>query len=412
MTETRSQNTLRQRRGRKQQTKAAADNEARSDESDSRISPEASGEDSVETVWQVVRKHPLFWAIILVGLPYGFHLSYRWVVLQHPLHSGMRPAVSMSDPRQVLILGSMSSGTSSIAEELRSKFLEVGHEDADSTWKFVRDGTVSWFHGIRYFPSADRRAKLETIVQICTISWHTTSRKESNYGFGPTLFGNPNYECSFWHPNFQQCYLKSCHNALLREYGCALEPRGCDTPFESTLLQTREPWKIISSLAAKYCFNDGLLDDTVYPLTLQRLLVAMGLVTFSDPPAPCAAQMMEYVVNYYNKILDNAASSASNVTVYSIEETTPCQITKLAGLDNVERTLYLPNHHRHIEVCEGNEKTKDTTRSTSNVINKGRVSIPDLLPFATPGILQNIQDLYVRLGYTYPASLSNKQVST
>eukprot|EP00980_Cylindrotheca_fusiformis_P002457 scaffold584_cov132-Cylindrotheca_fusiformis.AAC.10 len=315
--------------------------------------------------------------------------------------NGMRAAVSLNNPRQVLILGSMSSGTSSIADELRTNFLEVGHEDSDATWKFVRDGTVSWFHGIRYFPSVDRRAKLERVAQICAVSWHITSGKvSSNYGFGPTLFGNPNYECSFWHPNFQKCYLKSCHEALLREYGCALEPEGCQTPFAATLLQTREPWKIISSLAAKYCFKDGKIDDSVYPDTLQLLLVSLGLASPSiNSLAPCATQMMEYVVNYYNKILDN---SNDNILVYSIEETTPCEVAELAGLANAETTLYLPNHLRYIKLCGDGENTKDVTRSSSNVINKGRVSMTDLLPFATPDRLKDIQDLYVRLGYEYP----------
>jgi hypothetical protein len=411
MTKHSSKKTTRQRRERRQQPETPEDQEANSDDPPSKILSQASGGDTEETVWQVIRRHPLFWALILVGIPYGLHLSYRWVVLQHPFLSTMRPAVTMSDPRQVLILGSMSSGTSSIAEELRTNFLEVGHEDSDSTWKFVRDGTVSWFHGIRYFPSTDRQRKLETIAQVCAISWHITSRKESsNYGFGPTLFGNPEYECSFWHPNFQQCYVKSCHNALLREYGCALEPEGCHTPFASTLLQTREPWKIITSLAAKYCFNDGTIDNTIYPDSLQWLLIAVGLISSSNPPAPCAFQMMQYVVNYYNTILDNASSSTSDIIVYSIEETTPCQISKLAGLDDPENALYLPNHDRYNEVCgEQNEKTKDINRSRSNAINKGRVSIADLLPSATPDMLKGIQDLYSRLGYTYPSTGAIKQ---
>ncbi len=32
--------------------------------------------------------------------------------------------------------------------------LEIGYEDSDSSWNFVRDGTASWIHGVRYF---DRR---------------------------------------------------------------------------------------------------------------------------------------------------------------------------------------------------------------------------------------------------------------
>ena len=64
-----------------------------------------------------------------------------------------RPAVHLTDPRQVLIVGTISSGTSQVANDLKNKLgLEIGHENAVASWSFVRDGTVSWFHGIRYIP--------------------------------------------------------------------------------------------------------------------------------------------------------------------------------------------------------------------------------------------------------------------
>ena len=35
------------------------------------------------------------------------------------------------------------------------------HENAEASWSFVRDGTVSWFHGIRYIarPGMDTNVK-------------------------------------------------------------------------------------------------------------------------------------------------------------------------------------------------------------------------------------------------------------
>ena len=363
------------------------------------------------TAWQVVKGHFLFWALLLFGIPYGIFFLWRWVVLQHPL-SGMRPAVRLQDPRQVLILGSMSSGTSSTADVLRRErsLLEVGHEDSDTEWKFVRDGTVSWFHGIRYFPSVTDAERHETILKTCAVSWFITSQKgssSSNYGVAPTLFGNPDYECGFWHPNFRTCFLKSCHKALDREYGCALENNKCVTPYKHTLLQTREPWKIVASLAAKYCLDagGGQLEATL-PRTFSSLLHTIHLIpNITDS---CPSQMIDYVLNYYTTILDHAPPSSDDSTVfevYPIERTSPCEIARLAGLGKPETTLYAPNHETYQEQCGDDvaEASKESiSKATrSNVINKGRVSIEDLLPFASKEQVKGMKRLYRRLGYEY-----------
>ena len=136
---------------------------------------DSAKEDEEVPMWHVIRKHPLFWALLLLGIPYSLHLGYRWIVLQHP-PEGWRPAVAMNDTRQVLILGSMSSGTSSMAKALQDLDLEVGHEDSDTLWKFVRDGTVSWFHGIRYFSDSSR------IRHLCAVNWKFRENRQ-NYGF-------------------------------------------------------------------------------------------------------------------------------------------------------------------------------------------------------------------------------------
>lgn len=52
--------------------------------------------------------------------------------------------------KQVLILGTLGSGTTYMSRELTRLHLEVGHESSDSVNEFCRDGTVSWAHGIRY----------------------------------------------------------------------------------------------------------------------------------------------------------------------------------------------------------------------------------------------------------------------
>lgn len=163
----------------------------------------------------------------------------------------MRPAVHLQDKRQVLILGSMSSGTSHTAY-LLSRYLEVGHEDADTAWKFVRDGTVSWFHGIRYWNVSNTTNRTRSIENICRAQYLFYA--SNTLSFGPTLFGTPDYPCPWWEQSPKipsQCYQAACRKALEREYACGGDEAGCTTPFQTTLLQAREPYKIVASLTAK-----------------------------------------------------------------------------------------------------------------------------------------------------------------
>ena len=162
-----------QLRNRKRKTKDAdSDSDSKKDSTPSKEGDPSSemASETNENSWKIIRRHPLFWGFVFLGIPYVTYFAFRWVVLQHPFLPGMRPAVTLGDPRQVLILGSMSSGTSSIADDLRrNQILEVGHEDTDTNWKFVRDGTVSWFHGIRYVPTNDQADKVCRIISTFRI---------------------------------------------------------------------------------------------------------------------------------------------------------------------------------------------------------------------------------------------------
>jgi hypothetical protein len=56
----------------------------------------------------------------------------------------LRPAVRLTDERQVLILGSMGSGTQQVSEALRKLLkVEISHEFSNAESYFARDGTVS-----------------------------------------------------------------------------------------------------------------------------------------------------------------------------------------------------------------------------------------------------------------------------
>lgn len=58
--------------------------------------------------------------------------------------------LQVHDEKQVLIVGTMGSGTKQMSRELARLGLEVGHEASDSTSQLCRDGTISWVHAIRF----------------------------------------------------------------------------------------------------------------------------------------------------------------------------------------------------------------------------------------------------------------------
>ena len=60
--------------------------------------------------------------------------------------------------RQLLVVGTMGSGTTATATGLAALGLEVKHESSDTLVNLARDGTVSWFHGVRLFADTPREA--------------------------------------------------------------------------------------------------------------------------------------------------------------------------------------------------------------------------------------------------------------
>jgi hypothetical protein len=449
--------SLRRRRGREQteesttntnssskdeRTKSTGTKSSRANASDHSLSP--SKDDAGSSSLYVFKRHPLTYLIVLVGFPYFLYVAYRWIRLQQPqlvptsflgMNHKMRPAVGLQDARQVLILGSMSSGTSSIAQQLSASSVvrEVGHEDSDTAWKFVRDGTVSWFHGIRYWPSPSSSSGNKTealmmrdrhISQLCKVQWMFRQENRGlgdNYGFGPTLFGTPEYNCSWWQqaPSIpSSCYRHACEHALQRELACMTSSSvsSCVPKFQTTLLQTREPWKIVASLTAKYCYGDGgggsnsIITDKLPP-TLHWLFLALQ-VTSPKQSLHCVDQLVDYVTTYYTNILQ----AAPDIPRYRIEDIRPssttsiCRVLQLAGLDRLETTVYPPNHERYRKYCLENHNKDDDddddkdAKNAVNAINKGRVQWQDLLEYATDYSIDKMKRLYRDLGYEYPSS--------
>ena len=80
-----------------------------------------------------------------------------------------RPALPLSGKRTLLIVGTMGSGTTQRAHELRALALEVGHEASDSREALCRDATVSWAHGMRFVGAGLSPAQRELVVSgLCS----------------------------------------------------------------------------------------------------------------------------------------------------------------------------------------------------------------------------------------------------
>lgn len=159
------------------------------------------------------------------------------------------------------------------------------------------------------------------------------------------------------------------------------------------MLQTREPWKIVKSLVAKYCWKVDVGVVKTAPRTLQWLLHIMGWANKDDH---CAIQMVDYVQNYYNTILDQGGD---HLQVYKVEMTTLCQIARMAGYDDDSTAVHKPNTERIKSICS--QRDDSFIPKNSNVINKGRVSSSDLLQIVDETRIEQMRMLYSRLAYDY-----------
>lgn len=108
---------VRQRRGAKKTKKQAATAKAKPKDTKEESTP--AGQQDEESAWQTVKNHPLAMVLPIVLIPYCFYLAFIFLQLQRPdiLSTAtfglveLRPAISPTDERQMLIVGTMSSGT-------------------------------------------------------------------------------------------------------------------------------------------------------------------------------------------------------------------------------------------------------------------------------------------------------------
>ncbi|CAM9137186.1 unnamed protein product [Ectocarpus sp. 6 AP-2014] len=168
-----------------------------------------------------------FVAITLAAvLPRAVLPSMKWMRLRSGL---MRPVVEVHEEKQVLIVGSLGSGTSDISAALTRLGLEVGHETSDSKNERCRDGTISWAHGIRFLSG------IPNLSLLCA-----APRRQA---FSSTMF-QPSSECSYLFRSWDQCWEDECREVTKREYGCALRQRTKDAEAKAeNELEARERGK-------------------------------------------------------------------------------------------------------------------------------------------------------------------------
>mmetsp|Transcript_52041 Transcript_52041/g.156174 ORF Transcript_52041/g.156174 Transcript_52041/m.156174 type:complete len:359 (-) Transcript_52041:698-1774(-) len=226
------------------------------------------------TLWGTFTGHPLIRIAPFVLVPYAFYLLFYKLTLQRPdlLSSAtlgfldLRPAVGIDDERQLLVVGTISSGTAQVASDLREKLgLEIGHEVSCTYWNFVRDGTISWFHGIRFLERPAKEDMSKSLELICGGGF------KKNMGFHPAGYRVPMGKCSY-HKKWDGCWKRECYATLLKEWGCAKEGN-CEINFRRILHQIRNPLRTIESLVGESChFSAGnsyrLSTEISFPISL------------------------------------------------------------------------------------------------------------------------------------------------
>lgn len=385
-------------------------------------------ENESESLYTTFISHPIVIITTFVAIPYGIYLLYFYLVLQRPdilnnitLHLfSFRPAVRIEDQRQLLIVGSMSAGTKQVTEELVSKLnIEIAHESSDSQWTHARDGTVSWFHGIRFMnpPAAENR--YHDIAKLCiTPLLNKTNSMIKNMGFHPSMYRPPKHGCSY-RKEWDKCWAKECIEIIENEWGCA-KRKDCEINFQSNLHQVRNPLRTMESLYVKFCqkktsistdSNQTLVEETIHPsFVLFANTMFRDLHDFTNDSCFDA---VGYFVVFYNNALIEARNRGEIDSFYRIENVSSCDIAKVAGWMEANSSIYLPNHETIRYRCSKKDKHTANKKIAKevNLINKDyvrfewndfRTNHDNSSDGQTQSDLEHmVKDLFIRLGYDF-----------
>lgn len=292
-------------------------------------------------------------------------------------------------------MGTISSGTSQVASDLKNNLgLEIGHENAEASWSFVRDGTVSWFHGIRYIPrpgiddiNVKSIAGEESILSFISQVKDLCRDLQPQMGFHPFMFRDG--KCSL-RQSWGDCWRDECEDIVIQEWGCGLRVRNikkkddnimlhhqrrrddCPTPFHKVLHQVRHPLHTIESLVAKFCI--GGIEGKVQP---SFLIFANALFPQHNFSEMSCIEAAGYYVDEYNSAIGKARVLGMIDGIFQVEKITPCDVAGVAGFMD-EGSVYTPTRDRVLKVCNresSNSEANQLMKSTKNRYNTGLVSL-------------------------------------
>ena len=363
---------------------------------------------------EILKKHPLIRVGKFVFIPYLLYYGYYYIRLQHPEYMSkatgglinLRPAVyGTNTPRQVLIVATPGSGTVQMSTELRTKLsLEIGHESTDAAWDFTRDGSVSWFHGIRFLTQpkdANEKVKGKCIYCVYTkcllahLVFHSVSNSSNSHiyyliaiakicnvddiekfaehmGFHPAMYGPPQNKCSY-RSKWNECWKSECYMTLLKEWGCAVTD-SCEIEFKHNLHQVRNPMHTLESLVMKYCIGgiDGLVSE-------KFLTYASALFPSHDfSEDSCIEATGTFMAMYLEAMLE-ARNRGDIDAFYLIEKSSACDVAEAAGLLSDDTTVYAPNYKRISNLCDQDKKivspAQQIVEKKLNKVNKDEVKL-------------------------------------
>jgi hypothetical protein len=260
-----------------------------------------------------------------------------------------RAALPLSAERQLLIVGTMGSGTTQMSHDLSSLGLEFAHESSDSRETRCRDGTVSWAHGLQYLelePAAVRSAAVGRLCSKPRFAVWSSSFYDGSRGHdgGRACLRAPGH---YW----DACWADECKRVASQELGCALNSSNqrCTSPFAHTLLQVRHPLKTIGTLVAAFCNGSDTADlarastqlDTIDALLPPPNASVAPLVKASGG-GQCSLRFGWYWVQYIKMMLPHVENW------YRVEDTPPCKVLMLGGVfqDNFWEESTLPAESR------------------------------------------------------------------
>ncbi len=343
--------------------------------------------------------------LVLLAFSYGPEAAR--VVFHLKFGLGERPAISDQQARPILVVGSMSSGTTQMTAQLNELGVEVAHENSDASRTFCRDGSVSWIHGMRFLARNAGIDLLQRAKQLCAVQRPKI--------FTPLQFSGS--DCSFasqflW----TACWQRSCERQFIENLGCQLgKDSACETKFEHTVVLTRFPLNIINSLVARWCH---VLDDTIikapkrvawdpthglidrfHPGHLypgMRALFPPGGESTPDEmwkTESCSVWLSWYVVAYYERILD----ANLDAPIIRVEESNaPCKIALHGGFSSLSKCQGV----RISPSSAPRDKLKNPKRhGTINALSKRASLSWEHIKDSSPALYERLVALTDRLGY-------------